>query len=153
MLFISGGKSFEKWEVKDIICTWLMQNMLEEHCGCFRENKVRGSTLLLTLKDGTLKMDLKDIGVKAPGKSSHFIIEFSVSSYEILIKSSQKKQLCYKTLLIIGLIMVFGGILTGRQSGQKLQCLFFSEYTNKIRWFHLHLNLHIFLLAVYWNVQ
>ena len=42
-----------------------------EHCGCFRENKVRGSTLLLSLKDGTLKTDLKDVGVKALGKSVH----------------------------------------------------------------------------------
>ena len=50
------------------------QNMLEEHCGCFRENKVLGSTLLSSLKDGTLEKDLKDIGVKALGKSSHFII-------------------------------------------------------------------------------
>ena len=72
-LFLSGGKSFEKWEVEDI-CTWLTQNMLEEHCGFFRENKVRGSTLLSSLKDGTLKTDLKDIGVRALGKSSHFII-------------------------------------------------------------------------------
>ena len=58
-LFISAGKSFEKWEIEDI-CAWLTQNMLEEHCGCFRENKV-----LSSLKDGTLKTDLKDIGVKA----------------------------------------------------------------------------------------
>ena len=28
-----------------------------------------------------------------------------------------------------------------------------SEYTTEIRWFHLHLNLNIFLLAVHWNVQ
>ena len=72
-LFISAGKSFEKWEIADI-CAWLTQNMLEEHCGCFRENKVRASTLLSSLKDGTLKTDLKDIGVKALGKSSHFIV-------------------------------------------------------------------------------
>ena len=72
-LFLSGRKSFEKWEVEDI-CAWLTQNMLEEHCGCFRENKVCGSTLLSSLKDGTLKTDVKDIGVKALGKSSHFII-------------------------------------------------------------------------------
>ena len=52
-LFISAGKSFEKWEIEDI-CGWLTQNILEEHCGCFRENKVRGSTLLSSLKDGTL---------------------------------------------------------------------------------------------------
>ena len=63
-LFISAGKSFEKWEIEDI-CAWLTQNMLEEHCGCFRQNKVRGSTLLSSLKDATLKTDLKDIGVKA----------------------------------------------------------------------------------------
>jgi len=61
LLFLSGGKSFEKWEVEDI-CAWLTQNMLEEHCGCFRENKVRGSTLLSSLKDGPIKTDLKDIG-------------------------------------------------------------------------------------------
>ena len=35
---------------------------------------MRGSTLLSSLKDGTLKTDLKDIGVKALGKSSHVII-------------------------------------------------------------------------------
>ena len=81
--FFSGGKSFEKWEVEDI-CAWLTQNMLEEHCGCFRENKVGGSTLLSSLKDGTLKTDLKDIRVKALGKSSHFII----SSASILMKFS-----------------------------------------------------------------
>ena len=40
-----------RWEVKDI-CAWLTQNMLEE-------NKVRGSTLLSSLKDGTLKTDLR----------------------------------------------------------------------------------------------
>ena len=58
-LFISAGKSFEKWEIEDI-CAWLTQNMVEEHRGCFRENKVPSS-----LKDGTLKTDRKDIGVKA----------------------------------------------------------------------------------------
>ena len=58
-LFLSAGKSFEKWEIEDI-CAWLTQNMLEERCGCFWENKV-----LSSLKDGTLKTDLKDIGVKA----------------------------------------------------------------------------------------
>ena len=41
---------------------------------CIRENKVRGSTLLSSLKDGTLKADLKEIGVKALGKSSHFLL-------------------------------------------------------------------------------
>ena len=70
LLFLSGGESFEKWEVEDI-CASLTQNMLEEHCGCFRENKVRRSTLLSSLKDGTLKTDLKDFGVKALGKSVH----------------------------------------------------------------------------------
>ena len=34
---------------------------------------MHGSTLLSSLKDGTLKTDLKDIGVKAVGKSSHFM--------------------------------------------------------------------------------
>ena len=59
-----------RWEVEDI-CAWLTQNMLEEHGGCLRENKVRGSTLLSSLKDGTLKTDLRDIVAKALGKSSH----------------------------------------------------------------------------------
>ena len=72
-LFISAGKSFEKWEIEDI-CAWLTQIMLKEHCGCFRENQVSGSTLLSSLKDRTLKTDLKDIGVKALGKSLHFIV-------------------------------------------------------------------------------
>ena len=66
MFVMPAGKSFEKWD-RDYICSWLKGSSLEDYCNAFRINKAQGGKLLLSLKDGTLKSDLKDIGVMALG--------------------------------------------------------------------------------------
>ena len=73
MFFIPAGNSFDKWHIDDI-CFCLKWSAMEDYCDAFRINKAREITLLSSLKDGTLKSDLKDIGVKALGMSLLFFL-------------------------------------------------------------------------------
>ena len=51
---------------------------MEDYSDVFKENKISGSTLLSSLKDGSLKIDLKDIGVMALGNYFPFLVIFYV---------------------------------------------------------------------------
>lgn len=70
-------KSLEKWDVEEV-CLWLRRNKLEDYSDVFKENKISGSTLLSSVKDGSLKIDLKDIGVMALGNYFPFLVIFYV---------------------------------------------------------------------------
>ena len=70
-------KSLEKWDVEEV-CSWLRRNKLEDYSDVFKENKISGSTLLSSVKDGSLKIDLKDIGVMALGNYFPFLVIFYV---------------------------------------------------------------------------
>ena len=70
-------KSLEKWDVEEV-CLWLRHNKLEDYSDVFKENKISGSTHLSSLKDGSLKNDLKDTGVMALGNYFPFLVIFYV---------------------------------------------------------------------------
>ena len=38
---LPAGKCFDKWDIDDV-CSWLVNNKLEEHRDAFKQNKVRG---------------------------------------------------------------------------------------------------------------
>ena len=67
---------------------------------------------------------------------------FKMINLYAIFASEDGKQLLSRLHVAISLITVFGAILTGRQSGQKLQCLYRNPMANnffsKIDFYPIH---------------